>query len=52
MPRHLDGPADTTMMGVVHEALRRDVARLQAALAPPAVPDGTRRHALAGHALW
>jgi hypothetical protein len=52
MDRHPDSPADTTMMGVVHDALRRDIARLQASLAPPAVPDGTRRQALAEHALW
>jgi hypothetical protein len=37
MSHHLDGPADTTMMGVVHDALRRDIARLQSLL-PPAVP--------------
>ncbi|MEP7026295.1 MAG: hemerythrin domain-containing protein [Actinomycetota bacterium] len=52
MSRHPDGPADTTMMGVVHDALRRDIARLQTALAPPAIPDDNRRHALAQHALW
>ena len=33
MSHHLDGPADTTMMGVVHDALRRDIARLQTSLA-------------------
>jgi hemerythrin-like domain-containing protein len=45
-------PADTTMMGVVHDALRRDLSRLQAALdsAPP--PDGDRRMAIADHARW
>jgi hypothetical protein len=40
--RH-DKPADTTMMGVVHDALRRDLARLQTALPgspPPATPSG------------
>jgi hypothetical protein len=52
MSHHLDGPADTTMMGVVHDALRRDIARLQTSLAGPAIPDDDRRHALARHALW
>jgi hypothetical protein len=52
MSHHLDGPADTTMMGVVHDALRRDIGRLQTSLAPPAIPGDDRRHALARHALW
>ena len=42
-----DRPADTTMMTIVHDALRRDLARLQAAVA---VPGNPRRVALAGHA--
>jgi hypothetical protein len=42
--RH-DKPADTTMMGVVHDALRRDLARLQTALPgspPPCLVRGRR----------
>ena len=43
MSHHLDGSADTTMMGVVHDALRRDIARLQTSLAGPAIP-GDEHH--------
>lgn len=48
-----DRPADTTMMGVVHDALRRDLRRLDLALAdsetelPP-----ERREALGAHVEW
>jgi hemerythrin-like domain-containing protein len=44
--------ADTTMMGVVHDALRRDLSRLQAALDSTPPPDGDRRMAIADHARW
>jgi hypothetical protein len=46
-------PADTTMMGVVHDALRRDLVRLQASLerAAPSMTED-RRTALAEHAEW
>jgi iron-sulfur cluster repair protein YtfE (RIC family) len=47
-----DMAADTTMMGVVHDALRRDLARLQRALSAPPVPDDDRRRALADHTEW
>ena len=46
----MDGPADTRMMGIVHDALRRDLARIRAALAG-AVPEA-RRRALAAHVGW
>jgi hemerythrin-like domain-containing protein len=46
----MDGPADTRMMGIVHDALRRDLARTRAALAG-AVPEA-RRRALAAHMAW
>ncbi len=45
-------PADTTMMGVVHDALRRDLRRLQAALSATPAPDDQQRRALAQHAIW
>jgi hemerythrin-like domain-containing protein len=47
-----DGPAETTMMGVVHDALRRDLARLQTALSSSPPPDDDRRRALADHTEW
>jgi hypothetical protein len=47
-----DKPADTTMMGVVHDALRRDLARLQAALSGSPPPGDAQRRALAGHIDW
>ena len=50
MTKNMDGPADTRMMGIVHDALRRDLARTRAALDGP-VPESQRR-ALAAHVLW
>jgi hypothetical protein len=44
-----DEPADTTMMGVVHDALRRDLARLGSALSGSPPPGPAQRRALAGH---
>ena len=44
------GPADTRMMGIVHDALRRDLARTRAALDGP-LPEA-RRRALAAHVDW
>jgi hemerythrin-like domain-containing protein len=49
--RH-DKPADTTMMGVVHDALRRDLARLRSALSGSPPPGDVQRRALAGHIDW
>jgi hemerythrin-like domain-containing protein len=48
--KNMDGPADTRMMGIVHDALRRDLARIRAALDGP-VPEA-RRQALAAHVGW
>jgi AcrR family transcriptional regulator len=48
--KNMDGPADTRMMGIVHDALRRDLARIRAALAG-AVPEAGRRP-LAAHVAW
>ncbi|MHC1563652.1 hemerythrin domain-containing protein [Actinomycetospora sp. C-140] len=50
MTTNENGPADTRMMGIVHDALRRDLGRTRRALAvePPTV----RRHAIAGHIGW
>jgi hypothetical protein len=42
----------TTIMGVVHDALRRDLVRLQSALGSAPPPDGDRRMAIPAHARW
>jgi hemerythrin-like domain-containing protein len=45
--------ADTTMMGVVHDAIRRDLHRLHRVLAPSDDPlPAARRAAVGDHALW
>lgn len=46
------GPADTAMMRVVHNALRRDVERLSSVLDNDRVHDPKQRTALAGHVTW
>jgi hemerythrin-like domain-containing protein len=45
-----DGPADTTMMGIVHGALRRDLERARLVLAEPLAE--SRRAALSTHLVW
>lgn len=45
-------PADTTIMGVVHDALRRDLARTRDVVGGAAPPPGARRVAIADHLLW
>ena len=47
-----EAPADTTMMRIVHDALRRDLARAQAVLARPPGPDPARRRAIGAHLGW
>ena len=47
-----DGPADTTMMRIVHDALRRDLARAQATLSDPAPLSPHRRRAIGDHLTW
>lgn len=47
----LDGPADTTMMSIVHGALRRDLARAFLVLEGGPVPE-PRRGVLAEHLAW
>jgi iron-sulfur cluster repair protein YtfE (RIC family) len=44
-------PADTTMMRIVHDALRRDLARATATLAEPGTACDQRR-AVGSHLLW
>lgn len=43
---------DTRTMNIVHNALRRDLARAQRALASESPPNDERRAALAGHLDW
>lgn len=45
-------PADTTMMGVVHDALRRDLRRLETALTVDSPADGDRGQGIGDHVLW
>lgn len=47
-----DSPADTTMMRIVHNALRRDLARASAVLTEPERASGDQRRAIAGHLTW
>jgi hemerythrin-like domain-containing protein len=50
MGKQWDGPADTRMMTIVHDGLRRDLGRTRAALASSPAPQ--RRHAIAAHVAW
>src|SRR5215472_4850661 len=52
MKAELSGPADTRTMRIVHAALRRDLARSQAALTEPPYPDRAQRGALSAHLRW
>lgn len=45
-------PADTNMMRIVHNALRRDLRRARAVLTQEPPPDGPQRKAIAGHLAW
>lgn len=52
MRRDPNGPADTSMMGIVHSALLRDLQRVRGALETAPFPQGRRRTALAAHLAW
>ncbi len=45
-------PADTTMMRIVHDALRRDLARAKAALAESSATGAAQRRAIGAHLTW
>lgn len=45
-------PSDTRMMGIVHDALRRDLSRAIRALSEAPFPEGPRRRALGEHVGW
>lgn len=44
--------ADTRMMGIVHEALKRDLLRTRSVLTATPFPQGRQRAALGGHVTW
>ena len=47
-----DGPADTRMMGIVHEALKRDLRRVRQLLSEAPAPRSRQRVALGQHVIW
>jgi hypothetical protein len=47
-----DGPADTRMMGIVHDALKRDLLRARQVLLASPAPRGRQRVALGKHVRW
>lgn len=47
-----DGPADTRMMGIVHQALKRDLTRARDVLTASPAPQGRQRAALGKHVVW
>jgi hemerythrin-like domain-containing protein len=47
-----DTPADTTMMRIVHDALRRDLARANAVLNEPESAGRHQRRAIGAHLTW
>jgi uncharacterized protein YndB with AHSA1/START domain len=52
MKDDLDRPADTRLMGIVHDALRRDLDRARAAISGPPFPADAQRAAIAEHLGW
>src|SRR5687767_8381834 len=46
-----EAPADTTMMRIVHDALRRDLRRATTALGSPGTP-AAQRQAIGSHLGW
>jgi hemerythrin-like domain-containing protein/uncharacterized protein YndB with AHSA1/START domain len=52
MNSDLTGPADTSLMRIVHDGLRRDLARAQHALATAPYPEDDQRAAIASHLGW
>ncbi|GAA5187097.1 hypothetical protein GCM10023322_34650 [Rugosimonospora acidiphila] len=45
-------PADTRMMGIVHDALRRDLERTHTVVTAQPYPRGRQREALGQHVVW
>lgn len=47
-----EGPADTRMMGIVHDALKRDLLRARQVLLASPAPQGRQRVAVGKHVTW
>jgi hemerythrin-like domain-containing protein len=47
-----EAPADTRIMGIVHEALKRDLSRTRQVLVASPPPQGRQRVALGEHVTW
>ena len=47
-----DAPADTRMMRIVHQALRRELRRAQVAMTSTPPPSSRQQHAIARHLTW
>jgi hypothetical protein len=47
-----NGPADTRLMGMIHNALRRDLSRTRTALTATPPPARQQRQVIAGHGAW
>jgi hypothetical protein len=47
-----NAPADTRLMGIIHEAVRRDLRRTRDALTATPPPGRRQREALAEHLGW
>jgi len=52
MDRDRGAPADTNMMRIVHNALRRDLRRARAVLDQDPPPEDRQREAIASHLVW
>ena len=52
MSTDAEQPADTRVMGIVHQALRRDLVRTRAAMTATPPPPGDTRRAVARHVEW
>lgn len=52
MTRLPNPPADTRMMGIVHDALRRDLGRAIGVLSTTPCPERAQRLAIGAHVVW
>ena len=52
MTKTTSAPADIRIMGIVHDALRRDLDRAVTVLSTDPVPEGPQRRAIGEHVRW